>query len=243
MTDNMTQFSDAVRVSAYQRYGRSFIHSDSESLLSGSAYVDSVLGYSNPGELETTLGAAVNLLQGKTVMATIVGAFNAHPAKVNGDVTFVGFPAGESIQTILTEVISTKKILIEMVCLSLTQKGFVRNATRILELSQIDWAKEDSAPMSLDSVKGFELFIGEFRHLGEAILGVSDDGTLLASWRIAKNRCLLIEFLNGQLASFSLIAENRDAPDGASQLSGKSFSHEKLQETLKLQGVHKWLQK
>ena len=237
MNSSMTLFNDAAQMSAYQNRGDYLLHSDGEIPSSGLVYVDSALGYSNLDEFATSLGA-LNLLKSKTIVETIQYTLKASPTDTIVNTNLVLEGVGN---VSLKKYIET--IAIGMIFSRLVHKGFARNARRILELSQIDWAKEDSVPMSLDSVKGFELFIGEFRHLGEAILGVSDDGTLLASWRIAKNRCLLIEFLNGQLASFSLIAENRDAPDGELRLSGKSFSHEKLQETLKLQGVHKWLQK
>lgn len=88
---------------------------------------------------------------------------------------------------------------------SLKRRGFSACAERLVELWCADDIDEYNEPLALESVRGFVKLMDVFQDLGEPMLGRCLAGTLSVEWRIANDKHLLVEALNGDEASFMLI--------------------------------------
>lgn len=88
---------------------------------------------------------------------------------------------------------------------SLRRRGFGACAEYIAYLRSNDDMGANDAPLSLESARGFVKFMSNFSNLGEPLLGLFSGGTLSAEWRIADNKHLLVESLDGENAAFALI--------------------------------------
>lgn len=121
---------------------------------------------------------------------------------------------------------------------ALQMMGFNESAARLAYLRSTEDMEEGDAPLSLESARGFVEFMNGFPDLGEPLLGLFSGGTLSAGWRIADDKHLLVEPLDGENASFALI--------GPSQLPGEKFrlngkgSIAEIIHTLRDHGVDKW---
>ncbi len=121
----------------------------------------------------------------------------------------------------------------------LREHGFERSADRIHELVGFQDFEEGEQPLSPESAQGFQGFLCEFRVLGEPILGLFSEGTLCATWRLADNKNLLIEFLDSNNLSFAMIGPDNDAPDGKYRANGRT-NREGMLGILAQKGVAQW---
>lgn len=80
------------------------------------------------------------------------------------------------------------------------------SAQRIAYLCAADDLEEGDEPLSIESVKGFVAFMRRFADLGEPLLGLSPQGFLGSTWRIADDKHLYIQFLNANEAMFSSVS-------------------------------------
>lgn len=128
----------------------------------------------------------------------------------------------------------------------LSALGYSKCATRIEFLQNCDDFEEGEEKLSLGSVRAFVSFASEtgfrndFRYLGEPLLGLSSNGVLGATWRIANDRHLYIQFHSSHSISFAMIGPNPAlSGDGRFHLSGRNTCTEVIK-TLREQGVTEW---
>ena len=126
----------------------------------------------------------------------------------------------------------------ERIFLALRRQGLGECAARLAYLRSTEDMEEDDAPLSLESARGFVNFMNGFPDLGEPLLGLFSGGTLSAGWRIADNKHLLVEPLDGKNAAFALIGPSH-RPDEKLRLSGKG-AIAKVIDILREHGVDKW---
>lgn len=113
-----------------------------------------------------------------------------------------------------------------------------RTAQRIAFLCGADDLEEGDEPLSIESVKGFVAFIRRFADLGEPLLGLSPQGFLGSTWRIADDKCLYIQFLNANEAIFSSVSPG-DESGHVFRMNGRGSLPDILQ-TLYAKGFDKW---
>lgn len=112
------------------------------------------------------------------------------------------------------------------------------SAERIACLCAADELEEGDEPLSIESVKGFVAFMRRFADLGEPLLGLSPQGFLGSTWRIADDKHLYIQFLNANEAMFSSVSPGTE--DGLLfRMSGRGSLTDVLQ-TLRAKGMDKW---
>ena len=111
------------------------------------------------------------------------------------------------------------------------------SAERIACLHAAGDLEEGDEPLSIESVKGFVTFIRRFADLGEPLLGLSPQGFLGSTWRIADDKHLYIQFLNANEAMFSSVSPGTE--DGLLfRMSGRGSLPDVLQ-TLRAKGMDK----
>lgn len=112
------------------------------------------------------------------------------------------------------------------------------SAQRIAYLYTTGELEEGDEPLSIESVKGFVTFMRRFADLGEPLLGLSPQGFLGSTWRIADDKHLYIQFLNANEAMFSSVSPGTE--DGRLfRMSGRGSLPDVLQ-TLRAKGMDKW---
>ncbi|MCY4245247.1 MAG: hypothetical protein OXU41_08740 [Gammaproteobacteria bacterium] len=126
----------------------------------------------------------------------------------------------------------------EEIFLSLRHQGLGECAECLAYLRSTEDMEEDDAPLSLESARGFVKFMKDFPDLGEPLLGLFSGGTLSAGWRVADNKHLLVEPLDGKNAAFAFIGPS-DQPGEKSRLNGRGTIAEIIH-TLREHGVDKW---
>lgn len=93
----------------------------------------------------------------------------------------------------------------EAVLRALRRQGLGACAERLAYLRSPEDMEDDEAPLSLESARGFVEFMRRFPDLGAPVLGTFAGGTLSAGWRIADDKHLLVESLDGAHAAFALV--------------------------------------
>jgi len=91
------------------------------------------------------------------------------------------------------------------ICRALRRQGLGACAARLAYLRSPEDMEDDEAPLSLESARGFVEFMRRFPDLGAPVLGTFAGGTLSAGWRIADDKHLLVESLDGAHAAFALV--------------------------------------
>ncbi len=135
--------------------------------------------------------------------------------------------------------------LVKAIVLELVNQNFPKSAARILELSHLEDFEDGAQPMSLTSAIGYVQFVDKFltekfNGLGEPLLGILSTGALSASWHLAKDQCLVVDFLGNERVSFALLDANQNAPDSLIDDSEDSIAQTGLAERLIAHGVDKW---
>ena len=148
------------------------------------------------------------------------------------------------IQKISKSVQDTHNVLVRReqfssIFMSLQEQSFTESAERINELANLQDFEEGEKPLSLESVRNFQQFIGDFTVLGEPTLGIFSEGTLSAGWRLADNKHLLLEFLENNEISFAMIGPDDDATDGKFRLNGRGRKKRVL-ESLNNNNIPQW---
>ncbi len=128
----------------------------------------------------------------------------------------------------------------------LTEFGYPRCAARVEFLRDCDDFEAGEAPLSLESARAFVSFASEtgfrndFRYLGEPLLGLSSNGVLGATWRIANDRHLYIQFHSSHSISFAMTGPDPAPPgDGRAHFNGRGARADVIK-TLRAHGVTKW---
>jgi len=127
----------------------------------------------------------------------------------------------------------------EDLMVALQMKGFNESAEEIEGLRSTDDMEPDDKPLSLESVRGFVKLLDIFRDLGEPMLGRFSAGTLSVEWRIADDKHLLVEPLDGDNASFALIGPSHTPGADRIRLNGRC-SIADVVATLRNNQVDKW---
>lgn len=122
---------------------------------------------------------------------------------------------------------------------ALRRQGLGACAARLKYLHSSEDMEDDDAPLSLESARGFVEFMEGFPDLGEPMLGVFAGGTLSAGWRIADNKHLLVESLDGSHAAFALIGPAA-RPGEEFRANGDGTIKEVIH-ALRAHGVDKWV--
>jgi len=104
---------------------------------------------------------------------------------------------------------------------ALKMKGFNESVAEVEMLCSTDDLDPGDKPLSLESVRGFVKLIDAFRDLGEPMVGRFSAGTLSVEWRIADDKHLLVEPLDGDNASFALIGPSLSAGEDEFCLNGR----------------------
>jgi len=104
---------------------------------------------------------------------------------------------------------------------ALKMKGFNESVAEVEMLCSTDDLEPGDKPLSLESVRGFVKLIDAFRDLGEPMVGRFSAGTLSVEWRIADDKHLLVEPLDGDNASFALIGPSLTAGEDEFCLNGR----------------------
>lgn len=104
---------------------------------------------------------------------------------------------------------------------SLKRRGFGACAECLVDLRFADDFEEGAAPLSLESVRGFVKLMDAFRELGEPMVGRFSAGTLSVEWRVADDKHLLVEPLDGDDASFALIGPSLTPGADRLRLNGR----------------------
>jgi len=104
---------------------------------------------------------------------------------------------------------------------ALKVNGFNESAEEIEMLSSPDDLELNDEPLSLESVRGFVKLMDAFQDLGEPMVGRFSAGTLSVEWRIADDKHLLVETLDGDNASFALIGPSLTAGEDEFCLNGR----------------------
>lgn len=126
----------------------------------------------------------------------------------------------------------------EKIFRSLKQRGFGECVERLAYLRSTEDMEDDETPLLLESAKGFVELMNGFPYLGKPLLGLFWGGTLSVEWRIADNKHLAVEPLDGKNASFAFIGPS-DQPDELFRLNGKGTIAEVIS-VLRAHGVDKW---
>lgn len=84
--------------------------------------------------------------------------------------------------------------------------GIGRVAGRLLELSDIADEEPEQAPLSIDSLRQLVHFIVSERDLGDPRVGLSEDGTLTADWKISDQGALAVWFFENAIPRFAAIS-------------------------------------
>jgi len=126
----------------------------------------------------------------------------------------------------------------ESIFRSLSRQGLGACAARLAYLHSTEDMEDDDAPLSLESARGFVEFMNGFPDLGEPLLGLFAGGTLSAGWRIADDKHLLVEPLDGKNAAFALIGPSR-LPGEVFRANGNGTIAEVIH-ALRKHGVDKW---
>ena len=116
--------------------------------------------------------------------------------------------------------------------------GFAESANYIAYLRSTDDLEEGDKPLTLESAMGFVTLMQNFSDLGEPMIGLFSEGTISAEWRIADDKHLLIEPLDGNKASFAFIGPSDD-PGEKFRLNGRGTITEIIG-TLRKHDVHQW---
>jgi hypothetical protein len=112
-------------------------------------------------------------------------------------------------------------------------------AQRIADLSEPGEALEkDEKPASIDAIKAFALSIRDFLGLGEPLIGLSEDGNLVAEWFIARDKHIALKFLQDDRVAFALIAPGAGT-SGRARLSGTGPLTAALA-AIRAYGVERW---
>jgi len=122
---------------------------------------------------------------------------------------------------------------------ALIVRGFNESAGEIEELRSIDDMEPGDEPLSFESVRGFVKLMDIFQDLGEPMLDRFSAGTLSAEWRIADDKHLLVEPLDGDNASFALIGPSPTAGADRFRLNGRGKIADVVA-TLRNNQVDKW---
>ena len=121
---------------------------------------------------------------------------------------------------------------------ALRKRGFHESAEQLHELHTLE-DMEGGTALSLEASQSFVQFIDKLKIPGIPVLGIFHHGTLSAGWRIAKNKHVLLEFVNPKQLRFAMIAPDRNAPDKRFRLNGQG-SHAAVVKFLQERGVTKW---
>jgi len=127
----------------------------------------------------------------------------------------------------------------EDIFLSLKRRGFGACAARLVDLRFADDLEEGDAPLSLESARGFVKLMCNFQKLGEPMIGVFPRGTLAVEWRIADDKHLLVQPLDGERASFAFIGPADGESGNRYRLNGRG-AIAKVIDTLQREGVDRW---
>jgi len=127
----------------------------------------------------------------------------------------------------------------EEVTLALKRRGLNRSAERIEELLAAGDLEPNDKPLSLESARGFIKLMDIFQDLGEPMLGRFSEGTLTVAWRLADDKHLLIEPLNGDDASFALIGPSFTRGTDRFRLNGRGKIADVI-DALRKNKVDKW---
>ncbi len=84
--------------------------------------------------------------------------------------------------------------------------GIGRVAGRLSELSDIADEEPEQAPISIDSLRQLVHFIVNERDLGDPRVGLSEDGTLTADWKISDQGALAVWFFENAVPRFAAIS-------------------------------------
>lgn len=127
----------------------------------------------------------------------------------------------------------------EELMVALKTRGFNESAEEIEGLRSTDDMESDDKPLSFESVRGIIKLMDIFKDLGEPMLGRFSEGTLYAEWRIADDKHLLVELLDGDDASFALIGPSLTPGAGRLRLNGRNKIADVIA-TLRNNQVDKW---
>jgi len=122
---------------------------------------------------------------------------------------------------------------------SLRSRGFGKSAARLVDLRFADDLEEGDEPLSLESARGFVNLMRGFQRLGEPRIGIFPRGTLAVEWRIADDKHLLVQPLDGERATFAFIGPASGESGGRYRLNGRG-SIAKVIDTLQREGVEQW---
>jgi len=127
----------------------------------------------------------------------------------------------------------------EELMIALRVRGFNESAEEIEGLRSTDDMEPGDEPLSFESVRGFVKLMDAFQDLGEPMLGRFSAGTLSVEWRIADDKHLLVEPLDGDYASFALIGPSLTAGADRFRLNGRGKIADVVA-TLRNNQVDKW---
>lgn len=122
---------------------------------------------------------------------------------------------------------------------SLKRRGFGACAARLVDLRFADDIEEGDEPLSLESARGFVKLMCNFQKLGEPMLGIFPRGTLAVEWRIADDKHLLVQPLDGERATFAFIGPADGDSGSRYRLNGRG-AIAKVIDTLQREGVDRW---
>lgn len=149
----------------------------------------------------------------------------------------------ELLKKVLDEFLSsfpsTELTSFDGVIATLKRSNLNESAESINELLSTDDLDPSDKPLSLESVQGFINLLNIFQDLGEPMLGRFSEGTLSVEWRIADDKHLLIEPLNGGDASFALIGPSPTRGGNRIRLNGRGKIADVV-DTLRKNGVDEW---
>ena len=122
---------------------------------------------------------------------------------------------------------------------SLKSRGFGKSAARLIDLRFADDLEDGDEPLSLESARGFVKLMCNFQKLGEPRIGIFPRGTLAVEWRIADDKHLLVQPLDGERATFAFIGPADGDSRGRYRLNGRG-TIAKVIGTLQREGVDRW---
>lgn len=134
---------------------------------------------------------------------------------------------------------STELTSFEKAVAALKRRGLNESAESIDELLSTDDLEPNDRHLSIESVQGFVELMDIFQDLGEPMLGRFSEGTLSVEWRIADDKHLLLEPLNGGDASFALIGPSPTRGADRIRLNGRGKIADVV-DTLRKNEVDKW---
>lgn len=127
----------------------------------------------------------------------------------------------------------------EGVVATLQAKGFGKSAARLIDLRFADDLEEGDKPLSLESARGFVKLMCNFQKLGEPMIGIFPRGTLAVEWRIADDKHLLVQPLDGERATFAFIGPADSESGSRYRLNGRG-TIAKVIDTLQRESVERW---